>query len=228
METEVSIEKKSGAKTAPLRSRFGNRCHLGGWCQNSARGGAELRTMKRLQGWSRFGSIFFSQWVFIFYHVLIHIHVVCFLTVEFGHLWKRFLNAPNDSPYWPSHPHYPEDQAWLNHRLTFPKGVYSFRYFLHPILYQNLVMHLFILPKRFADSGAWAKTKGFGMHIGWRKHLNEYISFTGVSLWNMRAVQVESGTFVIKYEADYTFWIYEKICSKSFLKIILKIKSGKI
>ncbi len=28
-------------------------------CQNSAMVGAELRTMKRLQGWSRFGSTFF-------------------------------------------------------------------------------------------------------------------------------------------------------------------------
>ncbi len=34
--------------------------HLWRWHQNSARGGAELRTMKWLQGWSRFGSTFFS------------------------------------------------------------------------------------------------------------------------------------------------------------------------
>ncbi len=33
--------------------------HLWRWHQNSARGGAELRTMKPLQGWSRFGSTFF-------------------------------------------------------------------------------------------------------------------------------------------------------------------------
>ena len=60
---ESYTEKKSGAKTAPPWSRFGKWCHFGGWSrffpQNSAMGGAELRTMKRLQGWSRFGSTFF-------------------------------------------------------------------------------------------------------------------------------------------------------------------------
>ena len=33
--------------------------HLWRWRQNSARAGAELRTMKRLQGWSCLGSTFF-------------------------------------------------------------------------------------------------------------------------------------------------------------------------
>ena len=80
-----------GHKYEPPWSRFGKRCHFGGWSrflimfrkkmapplkwycffrqnylhlwrwhQNSARGGAELRTMERLQDWSCFGSTFFQ------------------------------------------------------------------------------------------------------------------------------------------------------------------------
>ncbi len=37
----------------------------------------------------------------------------------------------------------------LNHRLTLPKGVYPFRYFLSPMRIPNLVMHIFILPNPF-------------------------------------------------------------------------------
>ncbi len=37
----------------------------------------------------------------------------------------------------------------LIHRLTLPKGVYSFRYFLSPMRIPNLVMHIFILPNPF-------------------------------------------------------------------------------
>ncbi len=44
---------------APPWSCFGKQCHFGGWSQNSARGGAELRTIKWLQGWSRVCSTFF-------------------------------------------------------------------------------------------------------------------------------------------------------------------------
>ncbi len=43
----------------PLIIMFRKQLRLWRWHQNSARGGAELRTMKRLQGWSRFGSTFF-------------------------------------------------------------------------------------------------------------------------------------------------------------------------
>ncbi len=35
------------------------------------------------------------------------------------------------------------------HRLTLPKGVYSFRYFLSPMRIPNLTMHIFILPTPF-------------------------------------------------------------------------------
>ncbi len=35
------------------------------------------------------------------------------------------------------------------HRLTLPKGVYSFRYFLSPMCIPNLLMHVFIMPNPF-------------------------------------------------------------------------------
>ena len=42
------------------------------WHQNSATGGAELRTMKWLQGWSRFGSTFFLSVSIFTYLIVFH------------------------------------------------------------------------------------------------------------------------------------------------------------
>ncbi len=35
------------------------------------------------------------------------------------------------------------------HKLTYPKGVYSFRYFLQPMRIPNMLMHIFIFPNPF-------------------------------------------------------------------------------
>ena len=63
----------------------------------------------------------------------------------------------------------------MDHRLTLPKGVYSFRYFLSPMHIPNLLMHVFTMPNSICITR-------FGIHIGDRKYLNEYTPFGSVSL----------------------------------------------
>ncbi len=66
------------------------------------------------------------------------------------------------------------------HRLTLPKGIYSLRYFLSPMRIPNLLIHVFIIPKRFSKMNIDITI--FGVRIGDRKDLNEYTPFGSVSV----------------------------------------------
>ncbi len=103
----------------------------------------------------------------------------------------------------------------LTHRLTLPKGVYSFRYFLSPMCIPNLVMHILIMPNSFVICSctyihfAWELQLDTQcayqvyMHQQiWYTHWGQEVPFNSVSLWTCMSFQTMSchNAFLCRYK----------------------------
>ncbi len=97
----------------------------------------------------------------------------------------------------------------LLHRLTLVKGVYSFRYFLHPMRIPNLLMHVFITPNPFVICSSCSCKHAFCLRIAIR-HSMHIPGIIAVKMHTCTCMSRQPYDFIkMHHQIWYTHWMEE-------------------